>query len=125
MCHSKSAKSFTHPAVSSAPPAFSARQAFADAAAAVPGALALEAECAAADVRLAEESKDVPPGLVVAEAALPDGNSALVDSAADDSVAADCSERGDSAVRDLHPDARSSPADCQAGLPGCCQVVQR
>ena len=99
VCHSKSAKSFTHPAVSSAPPAFSARQAFADAAVAVPGAFALEAECAAADVRLAEESKDVPLALCVA--AVP----------RDDSVADDC-------LVAPQADGRSTPAalpdDCSA-----------
>ena len=77
----------------------------------MPGALALEAEYAAADVRLAEESKDVPLGLVVAEAVLPDDYSAPVGSAADDSVAADCWAA-------LKVDDRSAPAappdDCSA-----------
>ena len=94
----------------------------------MPGALALEAEYAAADVRLAEESKDVPLALGVtavprddsvaddcpvalkvddrsAPAVLPDDYSALVGSAADDSVAADCSVA-------LKADDYSSLADC-------------
>ena len=84
---------------------------------AVPDALAPEAVYAAPDARLAEESKDVPRGLVVVEAALPDDCSARVGLAAVDSVAADCSvalQADDRFAPAARPDDYSAPVDSAA-----------